>query len=164
MVDSSYVSLNNHNLHIKTGETYQLSADLVAISPLKRTPVQYASSNPEVASVDASGKVTAHKRGIATVTAYTNHLAESQYCVVNVDEANPVAVTRIIDVQDPTTAHTVSRALIVKGQTKQLYADPHKDEMTAASGTDLLMLTVLLQLTILVQPSSITLLSWRLTA
>lgn len=136
MVDSSYVSLNNHNLHIKTGETYQLSADLVAISPLKRTPVQYASSNPEVASVDASGKVTAHKRGIATVTAYTNHLAESQYCVVNVDEAVPVAVTRIIDVANPTRAHTVSRALLVNGHNKQLYPDAHKDEMATPSGTE----------------------------
>ena len=136
MVDSSYVSLNNHNVRLKSGETYNLSAKLTAMSPLKQVPVQYSSSNPAVATVDASGKVTAVSRGFATVIAYTNHLAESQYCVVNVDEANPVAVTRIIDVQDPTTAHTVSRALIVKGQTKQLYADPHKDEMTAASGTE----------------------------
>ena len=136
MVDSSYVSLNNHNVRLKSGETYNLSAKLTAMSPRKQVPVQYSSSNPAVATVDASGKVTAVSRGFATVIAYTNHLAESQYCVVNVDEANPVAVTRIIDVQDPTTAHTVSRALIVKGQTKQLYADPHKDEMTAASGTE----------------------------
>ena len=136
MVDSSYVSLNNHNLHIKSGETFQFSATLTAMSPLKQVPVQYASSNPEVASVDASGKVTAHKRGLATVTAFTNHLAEAQYCVVNVDEVSPAAVTRIINVADPTTAHTVSRALIVKGQTTQLYADPHKDEMTAATGSE----------------------------
>lgn len=136
MVDSSYVDLNNHNLHMAAGETFNLSAVLTAISPLKKTDVQYASSNPAVATVDANGKVTAVGRGLATVTAYTNHLAESQYCVVNVDNAVPVAVTRIIDVNDPTTAHTVSRALIVKGQTKQLYADSHKDEMTAASGTE----------------------------
>lgn len=136
MVDSSYVNLNDHNQHMKAGETFNLSATLEAISPLKKVPVQYASSNPAVATVDANGKVTAVGRGLATVTAYTNHLAESQYCVVNVDNAVPVAVTRIIDVNDPTTAHTVSRALIVKGQTKQLYADSHKDEMTAASGTE----------------------------
>lgn len=136
MVDSSYVSLNNHNLHIKSGETFQFSATLTAMSPLKQVPVQYASSNPEVASVDASGKVTAHKRGLATVTAFTNHLAESQYCVVNVDEVSPAAVTRIIDVADPTTAHTVSRALIVKGQTTHLYADSNKDEMIPATGSE----------------------------
>ncbi len=136
MVDSSYVSLNDHNQHMATGETYNLSATLTAMSPLKQVPVKYASSNPAVATVDANGKVTAVSRGFATVTAYTNHLAESQYCVVNVDDAVPVAVTRIIDVNDPTTAHTVSRALLVKGQTKQLYDDSHKDEMTAASGTE----------------------------
>lgn len=136
MVDSSYVSLNDHNQRMTSGETYNLSATLTAMSPLKQVPVKYASSNPAVATVDASGKVTAVSRGFATITAYTNHLAESQYCVVNVDGAVPVAVTRIIDVQDATTAHTVSRALLVKGQSKQLYADSHKDEMTAASGTE----------------------------
>ena len=136
MVDSSYVNLNDHNQHMTAGETFNLSATLESISPLKQVPVKYASSNTAVATVDANGKVTAVGRGLATVIAYTNHLAESQYCVVNVDNANPVAVTRIIDVNDPTTAHTVSRALIVKGQTKQLYADSHKDEMTPASGTE----------------------------
>lgn len=143
MVDSSYVSIlnptatdHNHNLHMQAGETHNLTAELTAISPLKDVPVKFASSNPAVATVDASGKVTAVSRGIATITAYTNHLAESQYSVVNVDNANPVAVTRIIDVNDPTTAHTVSRCLIVEGNTKQLYADPHKDEITAASGTE----------------------------
>lgn len=135
MVDSSYVSLNNHNLHINSGETFQYSATLTAMSPLKQVPVKYASSDPTIASVDASGKVTAHKRGLASVIAFTNHLAEAQYCVVNVDEVSPAAVTRIIDVADPTTAHTVSRALIVKGQTKQLYADANKDEMTVATGS-----------------------------
>ena len=136
MVDSSYVSLNDHNQRMTVGETYNLSATLTAMSPLKMVPVKYESSNPAVATVDANGKVTAVSRGFATILAYTNHLAESQYCVVNVDEAVPVAVTRIIDVADATTAHTVSRALLVKGQTKQLYADSHKDEMTAASGTE----------------------------
>ena len=132
MVDSSYVSLNDHNQRMTTGETYNLAAKLTAMSPRKQVPVKFASSNPAIATVDANGKVTAVSRGFATITAYTNHLAESQYCVVNVDGAIPVAVTRIIDVNDPTTAHTVSRALLVKGQTKQLYADSHKDEMTAA--------------------------------
>ena len=143
MVDSSYVSIvnptetdHNHNLHMQAGETHNLTAELKAFSPRKKTDVKFASSNPAIATVDANGKVTAVSRGIATITAYTNHLAESQYSVVNVDNANPVAVTRIIDVNDPTTAHTVSRALLVEGQTKQLYADSHKDEMTAASGTE----------------------------
>lgn len=145
MVDSSYVSLDKHNQHVNSGETFNLTGKLTAMSPRKMTDVKFASSNPEVASVtyyvDTEKKqtiatVTAHKRGIATITAYTNHLAESQYCVVNVDNVVPVAVTRIVDVTDFTTAHTVSRALLVEGQTKQLYADPHKDEMAAASGTE----------------------------
>ena len=136
MVDSSYVSLDKHNQHVNSGETFNLTGKLTAMSPLKDVPVKYASSNPAVATVDANGKVTAVGRGLATVTAYTNHLAESQYCVVNVDNVVPVAVTRIVDVTDFTTAHTVSRALLVEGQTKQLYADPHKDEMAAASGTE----------------------------
>ena len=141
MVDSSYVSLDDekhdkHNQHLKVGDNVQLPGKLTAISPLKDVPVKYASSNEAVATVDASGKVTAVGRGLATVTAYTNHLAESQYCVVNVDNVVPVAVTRIVDVTDFTTAHTVSRALLVEGQRKQLYADHHKDEMATASGTE----------------------------
>lgn len=145
MVDSSYVSLDKHNQHVNSGETFNLTGKLTAMSPRKMTDVKFASSNPEVASVtyyvDTEKKqtiatVTAHKRGIATITAYTNHLAESQYCVVNVDNVVPVAVTRIVDVEDFTTAHTVSRALLVEGQKKLLYADPHKDEMAAASGTE----------------------------
>ena len=134
-VDSAYVSLDQHNLHLAKGATAQLTAKLVAGNPRKSATITFDSSNPDVATVDQTGKVTAVGTGLATITASTNHLAEEQECVVNVDEAVPVAVTRIADQPDFTTTHTVTRSLIVEGQTRQLYSDSHKDEVNAASGT-----------------------------
>ena len=134
-VDSAYVSLDQHNLHLTKGATAQLTAKLVAGNPRKSATITFVSSNPDVATVDQTGKVTAVGSGLATITASTNHLAEEQECVINVDEAVPVAVTRIADQPDFTTTHTVTRSLIVEGQTRQLYSDSHKDEVNAASGT-----------------------------
>ena len=134
-VDSAYVSLDQHNLHLAKGATAQLTAKLVAGNPRKSATITFVSSNPDVATVDQTGKVTAVGAGLATITASTNHLAEEQECVVNVDEAVPVAVTRIADQPDFTTTHTVTRSLIVEGQNRQLYSDSHKDEVNAASGT-----------------------------
>ena len=137
MADSSFVSLNKHNEHVTNGTAVDLSATITRPNATKPATVQYASSNPKVATVDkATGKVTAVGKGLATITAYANSMTESQYCVVNVDEAIPVAVTRIVDVNDFTTAHTVSRSLIVKGQTQQLYADHHENETKAATGVE----------------------------
>lgn len=134
-VDSAYVSLDKHNVHLLTGESFQLTSRLVCANAGKPSVIAYSSSNPEVATVDHTGKVTAVGRGLATVIAFTNHLAESHECVVNVDDAAPVAVTRIADQPDFTNTHTVTRKLIVEGQTMQLYSDSHRDELNAASGT-----------------------------
>lgn len=134
-VDSAYVSLDKHNVHLAKGETAQLTAKVVCPNPTKSTAVTFASSHPDVATVDQTGKVTAVGTGLTTITAFTNHLAESHECVVNVDETVPVAVTRIADQADFTNTHTVTRKLIVEGQTMQLYSDSHKDELNVASGT-----------------------------
>lgn len=134
-VDSAYVSLDKHNVHLAKGETAQLTAKLVCANPGKPSTITFVSSHPEVATVDQTGKITAVASGLATITAYTNHLAEAHECVVNVDNAIPVAVTRITGQQDFTNAHTVTRSLLIEGQTLQLYSDSHKDETNAASGT-----------------------------
>lgn len=135
MVDSAYVSLDKHNVHMAKGESVQLTAKIVCPNPTKPATITFASSHPDVATVDQTGKVTAVGKGLTTITAFTNHLAEAHECVVNVDEAIPVAVTRIADQADFTNTHTVTRTLIVEGQTKQLYSDSHRDELNAASGT-----------------------------
>lgn len=134
-VDSSYVSLSQHNVHLRNGETVQLTAQLICPNNTKPTDIRYASSNTAVATVDQTGKVTAVGRGIASITAYTNHLVEGQECIINVEETTPVAVTRIADTNNFTNTHTITRCLIVEGQTKQLYSDSHRNEMDAASGT-----------------------------
>lgn len=134
-VDSAYVSIDRHNVHLVKGESFQLTSRLVCANAGKPSVIAYASSNPEVATVESTGKVTAVGSGLATITAYTDHLAESHECVVNVDETVPVAVTRIADQPDFTNTHTVTRKLIVEGQTMQLYSDSHRDELNAASGT-----------------------------
>jgi hypothetical protein len=55
-VDSAYVSLDQHNLHLTKGATAQLAAKLIAGNPRKSATITFVSSNPGVATVDQTGK------------------------------------------------------------------------------------------------------------
>ena len=62
------VSINEHELTLKKGDTYQLVA---VVSPDNATypDIKWTSSKTDVATVDATGKVTAKASGTATITA-----------------------------------------------------------------------------------------------
>jgi len=64
------ITLNKATLSLKTGDTDNLSADVTPSNATYKT-VLWNSSNPNVASVDNTGKVTAKGSGTATITAST---------------------------------------------------------------------------------------------
>lgn len=66
------------------GETYQLIATVLPIDATNRTVV-WTSSNPEIATVDTNGKVTAVKNGVATITATTQDGNYTASCEVRVN-------------------------------------------------------------------------------
>ena len=59
------ISLNKSSVIVNAGRTYQLKATRKNII----SRVRWSSSSPDIASVDSTGKVTAKKRGLATITA-----------------------------------------------------------------------------------------------
>lgn len=59
------ISLNKSSVIVNTGRTYQMKA--IRKNIISR--VRWSSSRPDIASVDSTGKVTAKKRGLATITA-----------------------------------------------------------------------------------------------
>ena len=61
------LSLNNSELTLNEGETYQLTYTVLPETADAPT-VEWTSSNPEIATVDVNGKVTAIALGSTTVT------------------------------------------------------------------------------------------------
>lgn len=79
-VHATSVSLNANTLSLKNGTSQKLAATMV---PLDVTdPVEWSSSNPAVARVDANGNVTAVKAGTTTITVQVSGLSAS--CEVTV--------------------------------------------------------------------------------
>ncbi len=87
------VSLSKTTLSLEIGETYTLSAT-VAPSNAAEKSVSWTSSNSTVASVDASGKVTAVGEGEAVISAIASDGVTKATCTVtvlpNVDYTQPV--------------------------------------------------------------------------
>ena len=87
------IELNEKTLSLKKDETAQLTA---VISPSDATyqNVTWASDNTDVATVDATGKVTAVAAGTANITASANDDSgvKSEACVVTVVEPKPMYV------------------------------------------------------------------------
>lgn len=68
------IKLNKYYVTIIIGETYTLKANITPSNATNKK-VTWSSGDPEVATVNSSGKVTAKKEGIITITAKTsNHL------------------------------------------------------------------------------------------
>ena len=64
------ISLNRSSINMWDDGVYQLTA---SVQPADYHPeITYHSSDPSVAEVDASGRVTAHKKGTTTITASTD--------------------------------------------------------------------------------------------
>ncbi|PKV03073.1 Ig-like domain-containing protein, partial [Bifidobacterium pseudolongum] len=89
VVPVSSVSISGGNFELKEGATKQLSA---TVSPSNATDrsVSWKSSNTSVATVDASGKVTAVAAGSATITATAG--GKSATVTVTVSKDMPVVV------------------------------------------------------------------------
>ena len=104
------VKLDNGKLELKAGETAQLTAT-VEPSDASDKSLEWTSSDAKVATVDASGKVTAVGVGSATITVKTKDGGKTATCAVTVA---PVAVEGVT--VDP------AKAEVVEGNTVQLKA------------------------------------------
>ncbi|MDD8048013.1 MAG: lectin like domain-containing protein [Thomasclavelia sp.] len=83
-VDITGVSLDKNNLTLSTkGETQTLTASITPTNTTKSKNVKYTSSNPDVCSVDSSGKITALSNGTVTITVTTTN-GKTATCTVNV--------------------------------------------------------------------------------
>lgn len=78
-------SLNTSELHQKEGTSYQLTAANIQPSNATYSTIQWESTNPETASVDADGKISFNKAGMAVIKAYADERRFVSKCLVFVD-------------------------------------------------------------------------------
>ncbi len=79
----SEISLNNTTTSLGEGDTLQLNATIQPGNATNKNVI-WSSSNNDVATVDESGKITAVKEGIATISAVTEDGNKTASCVVTV--------------------------------------------------------------------------------
>ena len=84
------VSLDQSALTLAEGGTAQLTATVEPIDATNKK-VTWSSSAPDVATVDASGNVTAVAEGTATITATTDDGGKTAACTVTVEHAHDPA-------------------------------------------------------------------------
>ncbi len=87
------VNLDQSEITIEIGQSKQLQA-IVSPSNASNKEVIWNSKEEEIATVDASGRVTGIKEGTTSITVITKDGFKMSYCTVNVKGAN-VAVTGI---------------------------------------------------------------------
>ena len=87
------VGLNTNQVELSVGEENKLVATVTPEAATNKE-VTWASSTPEVATVDQDGKVVAQKPGNATITVTTKDGNKTATCEVTVKET-PVAVTGV---------------------------------------------------------------------
>ena len=90
----SGVRLDYSKLSLKTGETAALTATVYPSNAANKA-VKWISSAPDVASVDQTGKITALKPGITTVTVETEDGGYTATCNVTVIDSSIVSVTGV---------------------------------------------------------------------
>lgn len=106
------VSLNMQTCRILAGKTQKLTASLNHPVTAKIT---WSSSNPAVASVDAAGKITAHKSGTATVSAALEDGNTAKVTVTVVPPITAVTAERSIHKIKPNTSRTIKLELTPAG-------------------------------------------------
>lgn len=100
------VTLDKTSISIEAGQTAQLTAT-VQPGNADNQAVTWSSSDNNVASVDATGKITANTKGSATITVTTADGGKTATCTVTVTEpAAPVAVTGVTLNKNNTTIYT----------------------------------------------------------
>ncbi|MEE1254303.1 MAG: Ig-like domain-containing protein [Paludibacteraceae bacterium] len=100
------VTLDKTTISLEAGQTAQLTA---TIQPgnADNQAVTWSSSDNNVVSVDATGKITANAKGSATITVTTADGGKTATCTVTVTEpAAPVAVTGVTLNKNNTTIYT----------------------------------------------------------
>ena len=90
----SGVRLDYSKLSLKTGETAALTATVYPANAANKA-VKWISSAPDVASVDQTGKITALKPGITTITVETEDGRYTATCNVTVIDSSIVSVTGV---------------------------------------------------------------------
>ena len=90
----SGVRLDYSKLPLKTGETAALTATVYPSNAANKA-VKWISSAPDVASVDQTGKITALKPGITTITVETEDGGYTATCNVTVIDSSIVSVTGV---------------------------------------------------------------------
>lgn len=89
------VTLDQTSLSIEAGQTAQLTATIQPANADNQA-VTWSSSDNNVVSVDATGKITANAKGSATITVTTEDGGKTATCTVTVTEpAAPIEVTAI---------------------------------------------------------------------
>ena len=78
---------------LTVGQTYTLKAS-ISPSSAENKKVTFTSSNPGVATVTASGKVTAKKAGTAEVTVKTNDGKKKSTCTITVTDKPKVQLSK----------------------------------------------------------------------
>lgn len=86
------VTLNKATLALGTGKTETLKA-IVAPAGATNSAVTWSSSDTNIATVDANGKVTAKKEGTATITVTTKDGSKTAKCIVTVKNIAVTGVT-----------------------------------------------------------------------
>ena len=91
------ISLNEKEVVMKSGEKKQLT---VAIEPANATnqEVSYMSSDSNVATISASGEITAKKEGTSVITVTSKDGGKTAYCLVKVESEqteDTVAVEKV---------------------------------------------------------------------
>lgn len=90
-VEVTDITLDKEEIHMSPGQTFQLTAT-VTPEEATGTPITWSSSSTTVASVDQTGKVTAHTLGETIITASVGDKSAS--CLVKVE--SEVAIEGII--------------------------------------------------------------------
>lgn len=88
------VSLNKNTLNLAIGTSETLTAS-VAPADATNKEVVWSSSNEAVATVDATGKVTAVAAGTATITVTTTDGGKTAPCAVSVTTASPYSWLKV---------------------------------------------------------------------
>lgn len=92
VVYATEVTISNSSLSLEEGDTATLTAKVAPDSASNKS-VNWSSNDTSVATVDANGKVTALKAGIATITAAAaDGSGKTATCKVTITEPTPVAV------------------------------------------------------------------------
>ena len=129
---SESVTLNETNLSIKVGETFKLEANVLPENTTNKK-VDWRSVNPEIATVDETGKVTGIKEGTTTVLTTTSG-GQVAGCLVHV--TNIIANSISLDKTSITIANGKSfqlKATILPANTTNkliLWNSTNKDVIT----------------------------------